>query len=104
MMEDLKYPMKDNIVPVWAVLMFLIIVTCGNTFILKPSKRDSAACLTLAELGTEAGLPNGVLNVIHGTNDNINAICDSVEIKAVSFVGPDTILSEYFPWHGVSLN
>ncbi|XP_074331765.1 methylmalonate-semialdehyde dehydrogenase [acylating], mitochondrial-like [Apium graveolens] len=77
-----------GMVPLW---MFPIAVTCGNTFILKPSERDSAACLTLAELGTEAGLPNGVLNVIHGTNDIINAICDGDEIKAVSFVGPDTV-------------
>ncbi|KAL8116972.1 hypothetical protein AgCh_023233 [Apium graveolens] len=77
-----------GMVPLW---MFPISVTCGNTFILKASERDSAACLTSAELGTEAGLPNGVLNVIHGTNDFINAICDSDEIKAVSFVSPDTV-------------
>lgn len=74
-------------VPLW---MFPIAVTCGNTFILKPSERDTAACLTLAELAKEAGLPNGVLNVIHGTNGIINAICDNDEIKAVTFVGPDT--------------
>ncbi|XP_063950657.1 methylmalonate-semialdehyde dehydrogenase [acylating], mitochondrial isoform X2 [Daucus carota subsp. sativus] len=75
------------LVPLW---MFPIAVTCGNTFILKPSERDTAACLTLAELAMEAGLPNGVLNVIHGANDIINAILDNDEIKAVSFVGPDT--------------
>ncbi|PIN01488.1 Aldehyde dehydrogenase [Handroanthus impetiginosus] len=71
------------------LLMFPIAVTCGNTFILKPSEKTPGACVHLAELAMEAGLPNGVLNIIHGTNDIIDAICDDDEIKAVSYVGSD---------------
>ncbi|KAF2320585.1 hypothetical protein GH714_028605 [Hevea brasiliensis] len=55
-------------------------VTCGNTFVLKPSEKDP-------ELAMEAGLPNGVLNIVHGTNDVVNAICDDDNIRAISFVG-----------------
>ncbi|KAF5448414.1 hypothetical protein F2P56_028952 [Juglans regia] len=73
-------------IPLW---MFPISVTCGNTFILKPSEKDPGAAVMLAELAVEAGLPNGVLNIVHGTNDIVNAICDDDDIKAVSFVGPN---------------
>ncbi|KAL7157051.1 hypothetical protein ABFS83_02G051800 [Erythranthe nasuta] len=71
------------------LMMFPIAVTCGNTFILKPSERAPGACVHLAELAMEAGLPNGVLNIIHGSNDIIDAICDDEDIKAVSYVGSD---------------
>ncbi|CAK9150946.1 unnamed protein product [Ilex paraguariensis] len=74
-------------VPLW---MFPIAVTCGNTFILKPSEKDPGACMMIAELAMEAGLPNGVLNVVHGSSDIGNAICDDDDIKAISFVGTDT--------------
>nr|AMJ39516.1 aldehyde dehydrogenase 6B2 copy 2 [Bixa orellana] len=74
-------------IPLW---MFPIAVTCGNTFILKPSEKDPGAAMMLAELSVEAGLPNGVLNVVHGTNDIINAICDDDDVKAISFVGTNT--------------
>ncbi|KAI5661310.1 hypothetical protein M9H77_20633 [Catharanthus roseus] len=73
-------------IPLW---MFPIAVTCGNTFILKPSEKAPGACMILAELAMEAGLPNGVLNMVHGTNDIVNSICDDDNIKAVSFVGSD---------------
>ncbi|CAL1370396.1 unnamed protein product [Linum trigynum] len=71
-------------IPLW---MFPIAVTCGNTFVLKPSEKDPGASVILAELAMEAGLPDGVLNIVHGTNDIVNAICDEEDIKAVSFVG-----------------
>ncbi|PON71803.1 Methylmalonate-semialdehyde dehydrogenase [Parasponia andersonii] len=71
-------------VPLW---MFPIAITCGNTFVLKPSEKDPGASIILAELALEAGLPEGVLNIVHGTNDVVNAICDDDDIKAVSFVG-----------------
>uniref|UniRef100_A0A5B6YIM1 methylmalonate-semialdehyde dehydrogenase (CoA acylating) n=1 Tax=Davidia involucrata TaxID=16924 RepID=A0A5B6YIM1_DAVIN len=74
-------------IPLW---MFPVAVTCGNTFILKPSEKDPGASIILAELAMEAGLPNGVLNIVHGTNDIVNAICDDEDIKAISFVGSDT--------------
>ncbi|XP_024528974.1 methylmalonate-semialdehyde dehydrogenase [acylating], mitochondrial [Selaginella moellendorffii] len=73
-------------IPLW---MFPVAVTCGNTFVLKPSEKDPGASLMLAELAAEAGLPPGVLNIVHGTNDVVNRICDHPDIKAVSFVGSD---------------
>ncbi|XP_010530660.1 PREDICTED: methylmalonate-semialdehyde dehydrogenase [acylating], mitochondrial [Tarenaya hassleriana] len=74
-------------IPLW---MFPIAVTCGNTYVLKPSEKDPGASILLAELAMEAGLPNGVLNIVHGTNDVVNAICDDEDIRAVSFVGSNT--------------
>ncbi|XP_050261518.1 methylmalonate-semialdehyde dehydrogenase [acylating], mitochondrial-like isoform X2 [Quercus robur] len=73
-------------IPLW---MFPLAVTCGNTFILKPSEKDPGAAVMLAELAVEAGLPNGVLNIVHGSNEIVNAICDDDDIKAISFVGPN---------------
>ncbi|KAJ6905638.1 hypothetical protein NC652_023414 [Populus alba x Populus x berolinensis] len=75
-------------IPLW---IFPIAVTCGNTFILKPSEKDPGASVMLAELAMEAGLPNGVLNIVHGTNEIINGICDDDDIKAISFVGPNVV-------------
>ncbi|KAK4799968.1 hypothetical protein SAY86_025333 [Trapa natans] len=74
-------------IPLW---MFPIAVTCGNTFVLKPSEKDPGASIILAELAMEAGLPKGVLNIVHGTTDIVNAICDDVDIRAISFVGSNT--------------
>ncbi|KAA8536378.1 hypothetical protein F0562_028856 [Nyssa sinensis] len=74
-------------IPLW---MFPVAVTCGNTFILKPSEKDPGASMMLAELAMEAGLPSGVLNIVHGTNDIVNAICDDDSIRAISFVGSNT--------------
>ncbi|KAM3742525.1 hypothetical protein ACB098_07G074600 [Castanea mollissima] len=73
-------------IPLW---MFPLAVTCGNTFILKPSEKDPGAAVMLAELAVEAGLPNGVLSIVHGSNEIVNAICDDDDIKAISFVGPN---------------
>ncbi|WOH04874.1 hypothetical protein DCAR_0624286 [Daucus carota subsp. sativus] len=74
-------------IPLW---MFPVAVTCGNTFILKPSEKDPGASMILAELAMEAGIPDGVLNIVHGTNDIVNAICDDDDIRAISFVGSNT--------------
>uniref|UniRef100_A0A0C9S761 methylmalonate-semialdehyde dehydrogenase (CoA acylating) n=1 Tax=Wollemia nobilis TaxID=56998 RepID=A0A0C9S761_9CONI len=71
-------------IPLW---MFPLGVTCGNTYLLKPSEKDPGAAMLLAELAMEAGLPPGVLNIVHGTHDVVNHICDDPAIKAVSFVG-----------------
>lgn len=73
-------------IPLW---MFPLAVTCGNTFVLKPSERVPGASLFLAQLAKDAGLPDGVLNIIHGSKDAVNFICDAPEIKAISFVGGD---------------
>jgi malonate-semialdehyde dehydrogenase (acetylating) / methylmalonate-semialdehyde dehydrogenase len=61
----------------------------GNTLILKPSERVPGASMIITELCERAGMPKGVLNVVHGTVDIVNAICDDKRIKAVSFVGSD---------------
>jgi malonate-semialdehyde dehydrogenase (acetylating)/methylmalonate-semialdehyde dehydrogenase len=61
----------------------------GNTLILKPSERTPGASLILAELAKEAGIPDGVLQIVHGAHDTVNAILDAPEIKAISFVGGD---------------
>ncbi|KAI4328118.1 hypothetical protein L6164_020500 [Bauhinia variegata] len=74
-------------IPLW---MFPIAVTCGNTFILKPCEKNPGASMILAALAMEAGLPDGVLNIVHGTHEMVNYICDDEDIKAISFVGPIT--------------
>ena len=71
-------------VPLW---MFPIALACGNTFVLKPSEKDPSASVRMAELLKEAGLPDGVFNVIHGDKEAVDAILQHPEIKAVSFVG-----------------
>ncbi len=73
-----------SMVPLWTVP---IAIAAGNTFILKPSQRTPLSAMRLAELFEEAGLPAGVLNVVHGAVDAVNAICDHPLIRAVSFVG-----------------
>ena len=75
-------------VPLW---MFPIAIACGNTFVLKPSEKDPAANVRLAELFTEAGLPPGVLNVVHGDAVAVNRLLEHPDIEAVSFVGSTPI-------------
>ncbi|YCH20888.1 CoA-acylating methylmalonate-semialdehyde dehydrogenase [Pseudomonas sp. D1-3] len=71
-------------IPLW---MFPMAIATGNTFVLKPSEQDPMVTMRLCELALEAGVPPGVLNVVHGGEDAVNAICDHPDIKAVSFVG-----------------
>ena len=71
-------------IPLW---MFPMAIACGNTFVLKPSEQDPMSTMKLVELAVEAGIPPGVLNVVHGAVDVVNGICDHPDIKAVSFVG-----------------
>lgn len=73
-------------IPLWTIPLATV---TGNTLVLKPSERDPGAAMILAELCQRAGLPAGVLNVVHGTVPIVNAICDSPTIKAISFVGGD---------------
>src|ERR1700704_4219499 len=75
-------------VPMW---MFPVALACGNTFILKPSERDPSMSMRMAELLDEAGLPEGVFNVIHGDKEAVDAILSHPDIKAVSFVGSTPI-------------
>lgn len=71
-------------IPLW---MFPVALVAGNTYVMKPSERVPSAAMKLVQLAHEAGVPKGVLNVIHGTHDCVNFICDNPAIKAVSFVG-----------------
>mmetsp|Transcript_31870 Transcript_31870/g.74508 ORF Transcript_31870/g.74508 Transcript_31870/m.74508 type:complete len:527 (+) Transcript_31870:80-1660(+) len=71
-------------IPLW---MFPVACTAGNTFLLKPSERVPLTGMMLAEMAHDCGLPPGVLNVIHGTHDTVNFLCDNDHVKAVSFVG-----------------
>ena len=67
--------------------MFPIAVSCGNTFVLKPSEQDPSSTMLLVELAHQAGLPDGVLNVVHGAAEVVDQLCDHPDIKAVSFIG-----------------
>ncbi|KAA2286077.1 CoA-acylating methylmalonate-semialdehyde dehydrogenase [Arenimonas fontis] len=78
-------------VPMW---MFPVALACGNTFVLKPSERDPGPTLILARLLKEAGLPDGVFNVVHGDKVAVDALLDDPRVRAVSFVG-STPIAEY---------
>src|SRR4249919_3872244 len=78
-------------VPMW---MFPIAIVCGNTFILKPSERDPTPPMLLARLLTQAGLPDGVFNVVHGDKEAVDALLDDPRVQAISFVG-STPIAEY---------
>jgi len=71
-------------IPLW---MFPMAIVCGNTFVLKPSEQDPLTPMLLAELALQAGVPPGVLNIIHGGKRSVDAICTHPDIVAVSFVG-----------------
>ncbi|KAF7339593.1 Methylmalonate-semialdehyde dehydrogenase [Mycena sanguinolenta] len=73
-------------IPLWTIPMAAV---TGNTLVLKPSERDPGAAMIIAELCQRAGLPDGVLNIVHGGVPTVNAMCDHPDIKAVSFVGGD---------------
>ncbi len=78
-------------VPMW---MFPIALVCGNSFVLKPSEKDPSVTLRLAELLTEAGLPDGVFNIVNGDKEAVDTLLTDTRIQAVSFVG-STQIGEY---------
>ena len=78
-------------VPMW---MFPVAIVCGNTFVLKPSERDPSASLLIAEWLKEAGLPDGVFNVVHGDKVAVDALLAHPDVKAISFVG-STPIAQY---------
>ncbi|MDC7707592.1 CoA-acylating methylmalonate-semialdehyde dehydrogenase [Vogesella indigofera] len=78
-------------VPLW---MYPLAIVCGNCFILKPSERDPSSTLFIAQLLHEAGLPKGVINVVHGDKAAVDALIEAPEVKALSFVG-STPIAEY---------
>ncbi|MBM3576689.1 MAG: CoA-acylating methylmalonate-semialdehyde dehydrogenase [Alphaproteobacteria bacterium] len=85
-------------IPMWK---FAPAIACGNAFILKPSERDPGAPLFLAELMLEAGLPPGVLNVVNGDKEAVDALLEEPEVKAIGFVG-STPVAEYVYAHGAA--
>ncbi|MFT4233359.1 MAG: CoA-acylating methylmalonate-semialdehyde dehydrogenase [Leucobacter sp.] len=80
-------------VPLW---MIASAIACGNTVVLKPSERDPSASVFIADLFAEAGLPAGVLNVVHGDKVAVDALLDSPDVKAVSFVGSTPIAKSIY--------
>ncbi len=80
-----------SMVPMW---MFPMAIACGNSFVLKPSERDPSASLLLADLLKQAGLPDGVFNVVHGDKEAVDALLEDRDVKAVSFVG-STPIAQY---------
>jgi malonate-semialdehyde dehydrogenase (acetylating)/methylmalonate-semialdehyde dehydrogenase len=85
-------------VPMW---MFPVAIACGNAFVLKPSERDPSASIRIAELWQQAGLPDGVFNVVHGDKVAVDAILDSPDVAAVSFVG-STPIARYIHQRGTA--
>ncbi|MBA8824334.1 malonate-semialdehyde dehydrogenase (acetylating)/methylmalonate-semialdehyde dehydrogenase [Saccharopolyspora lacisalsi] len=75
-------------VPLW---MFPLAIACGNTFVLKPSEKDPSATAKLVELATEAGVPDGVLNLVHGDKPAVDRLLEHPDVAAVSFVGSTPI-------------
>ena len=82
-----------SMVPMW---MFPVAIACGNTFVLKPSERDPSAAVRIAELAVEAGLPPGVLNVLHGDREAVDALIAHPDVAAVSFVGSTPIAERVY--------
>jgi malonate-semialdehyde dehydrogenase (acetylating)/methylmalonate-semialdehyde dehydrogenase len=85
-------------IPMWK---FGPAIACGNAFILKPSERTPSVPVRLAELMLEAGLPAGILNVVHGGKDAVDAIIENPDIQAIGFVG-STSIAEYIYSRGCS--
>lgn len=83
-----NFPMM---VPCW---MFPLAIACGNTFVLKPSERTPMLANRLAELLKEAGLPDGVFNIVHGAHDVVNGLLEHPDVRAISFVGSQPV-AEY---------
>ena len=87
-------------VPMW---MFPLAIACGNTFVLKPSEKDPSCPLLLAELMLEAGLPEGVLNVVNGDKEAVDTLLTDPRVQGISFVG-STAIGEYIYHTGTSHN
>ncbi len=87
-------------VPMW---MFPVALACGNTFVLKPSERDPSCSLILADLLKQAGLPDGVFNVMNGDKEAVDALLHNPDVAAISFVG-STPIAEYIYHTGSAAN
>jgi malonate-semialdehyde dehydrogenase (acetylating) / methylmalonate-semialdehyde dehydrogenase len=85
-------------VPMW---MYPVAIACGNTFVLKPSERDPSVSNVMAEIWSEAGLPAGVFNVLHGDKTAVDALLDHKDVAAISFVG-STPIAKYIYERGTA--
>lgn len=85
-------------VPMW---MYPVAIATGNTFVLKPSERDPSASMLAAELWAEAGLPDGVFNIVHGDKESVDALLDHPDVAAISFVG-STPIARYIHERGIA--
>ncbi|MEX2308898.1 MAG: CoA-acylating methylmalonate-semialdehyde dehydrogenase [Pirellulales bacterium] len=85
-------------VPLW---MFPIAITCGNTFVLKPSEKVPLSAVRLGELLEEAGIPDGVFNIVHGDRECVDALLDHPKVAAISFVG-STAIAKYIYERGTA--
>src|SRR6516225_5943672 len=82
-----------SMVPLW---MFPVAITCGNTFILKPSEKVPLSAMKLGELLTEAGLPPGVFNIVHGDKSAVDALLTHPLVRAISFVGSTAVAKHVY--------
>ncbi|QEF96481.1 Methylmalonate-semialdehyde dehydrogenase [acylating] [Stieleria maiorica] len=82
-----------NMVPLW---MFPIAITCGNTFVLKPSEKVPLSAVRLVELLIEAGLPDGVINLVHGGKEVVDALLEHERVAAISFVGSTQVAKHVY--------
>jgi malonate-semialdehyde dehydrogenase (acetylating)/methylmalonate-semialdehyde dehydrogenase len=80
-------------VPLW---MYPVAIACGNTFVLKPSEKNPSAAVRMAELLYEAGLPEGVLNVVHGDKEAVTGLLNHPDVSAVSFVGSTPVAQSIY--------
>jgi malonate-semialdehyde dehydrogenase (acetylating)/methylmalonate-semialdehyde dehydrogenase len=82
-----------NMVPLW---MIPVAIVCGNTFVLKPSQLTPLSAIRIAELLVEAGLPDGVFNVVHGAKDAVDTLLTHPDVNAISFVGSATVAADIY--------
>src|SRR3990167_7193425 len=87
-------------IPLW---MFPMAIACGNTFVLKPSEKDPSCSVRLVELAKEAGVPDGVVNIVHGDKETVDALLMHPDIQAISFVGSSAV-AEYVYRTGITHN
>src|SRR2546421_6058189 len=83
-----------NMVPLW---MIPVAIVTGNTFVLKPSQLTPLSAVRIAELLQEAGLPEGIFNVVHGANDAVNQLLTHADVSAAAFVGSAPVAASLYP-------
>ena len=80
-------------IPLW---MFPLAIACGNSFILKPSEKDPSTAVRLVEIAEKAGVPSGLINVVHGNKETVDYLINHPEIKVISFVGSSAVAEHVF--------